>query len=374
MTTTRTPWEDYPDHERLRLQVTGPHERILWDVKAHPFIVRWSIPSNAHRLTSCVTRIREFATLEEAIAAFRRPFEEHRIPRPWQIGEIVGRARISVSGDTAWWVERTLSDAGVVEDGVFETDYANVDLLAGWVLRQNGRAIPLEPDELTRVRQPGARGTVGVTLRRRAGQCGTEAHRSTTAAARASDGPRRARAVRRSSGTARASPDGVRGRTLRHPRRGGGRRPFLDPARGAAGPPLAPQPRQLRRRLLRGLRRARRRRRARREGAVRRRLSAAPEAHAARGAGDPARHRVRRTHNRSGCAHAAQACAQEARGDVRALRSRRHAGSERCVCRGITRQGAERWSREAARRRDRVHEGGRRHAEPPPGRAVHDRA
>jgi proteasome accessory factor C len=35
-----------------------------------------------------------------------------------------------------------------VEDGVFETDYSNVDLLAGWVLRQNGRAVPLEPDEL----------------------------------------------------------------------------------------------------------------------------------------------------------------------------------------------------------------------------------
>ena len=72
--TTRTPWEDYPDHEVLRLQVTGPHARVLWDVEAHPFIVRWSIPSNAHRLTACVTRIREFATLEEAIAAFRRPF------------------------------------------------------------------------------------------------------------------------------------------------------------------------------------------------------------------------------------------------------------------------------------------------------------
>ncbi len=51
-------------------------------------------------------------------------------------------------GDTAWWVERTLSDAGVVEDEIFETDYSNVDLLAGWVLRQNGRAVPLEPDEL----------------------------------------------------------------------------------------------------------------------------------------------------------------------------------------------------------------------------------
>jgi predicted DNA-binding transcriptional regulator YafY len=100
-----------------------------------------------------VSRIRgdiRFATRRER--DFRTPpdfdVEQHRIPRPWQIGETVGRARVAVSGDTAWWVERTLSDAGVVEEGVFETDYANVDLLAGWVLRQNGRALPLEPDEL----------------------------------------------------------------------------------------------------------------------------------------------------------------------------------------------------------------------------------
>ncbi len=100
-----------------------------------------------------VSRIRgdiRFATRRER--DFRIPadfdVEQHRIPRPWQIGEPVGRARIAVSDDTAWWVERTLPDAGTVEDGVFETEFANVDLLAGWVLRQNGRAVPLEPDEL----------------------------------------------------------------------------------------------------------------------------------------------------------------------------------------------------------------------------------
>jgi len=100
-----------------------------------------------------VSRIRgdiRFATRRER--DFRTPpdfdVEKHRIPRPWQIGDIVGRARIAVSDDTAWWVERTLSDAGTVEDGTFETDFANVDLLAGWVLRQNGRAVPLDPAEL----------------------------------------------------------------------------------------------------------------------------------------------------------------------------------------------------------------------------------
>jgi predicted DNA-binding transcriptional regulator YafY len=91
-----------------------------------------------------------FATRRER--DFRVPpefdVEAHRVPRPWQIGDGVGTARIAVSDDTAWWVERTLSDAGSVEDGVFETEYANVGLLAGWVLRQNGRAVALEPGEL----------------------------------------------------------------------------------------------------------------------------------------------------------------------------------------------------------------------------------
>lgn len=100
-----------------------------------------------------VSRIRgdiRFATRRER--DFRVPadfdVEQHRIPRPWQIGGTTGTARIAVSDDTAWWVERTLSDAGSVEDGVFETEFASVELLAGWVLRQNGRAVPLEPDEL----------------------------------------------------------------------------------------------------------------------------------------------------------------------------------------------------------------------------------
>jgi proteasome accessory factor C len=100
-----------------------------------------------------VSRIRgdiRFATRRER--DFRVPadfdVEQHRIPRPWQIGDPVGTARIAVSGDTAWWIERTLSDAGTVEDGVFETEYAHPELLAGWILRQNGRAVALEPEEV----------------------------------------------------------------------------------------------------------------------------------------------------------------------------------------------------------------------------------
>jgi proteasome accessory factor BC len=100
-----------------------------------------------------VSRIRSdirFATRRER--DFRLPedfdVEAHRVPRPWQIGEQLGHARIAVHGDTAWWVARTLADAGTLEDGVFETGYTRVEPLAGWVLRQNGRAVPLEPKEL----------------------------------------------------------------------------------------------------------------------------------------------------------------------------------------------------------------------------------
>ena len=49
-----------------------------------------------------------------------------RSPRPWQIGPQAGVARIGVQGDTAWWVHRTLADAGAVVDGVFETAYATL--------------------------------------------------------------------------------------------------------------------------------------------------------------------------------------------------------------------------------------------------------
>ena len=36
------------------------------------------------------------------------------------------------------------------EDGVFVTPYASLEHLAAWVLRLDGRAVPLEPDELRR--------------------------------------------------------------------------------------------------------------------------------------------------------------------------------------------------------------------------------
>jgi len=102
-----------------------------------------------------VSRIRgeiRFATRRER--DFRPPTEfdidQFRDRPNWQIGEIQGEARIEVGGDTAWWVQRVYGESGRLEDGVFITDYANLSLLASWVLRQDGRAVPLEPTELRR--------------------------------------------------------------------------------------------------------------------------------------------------------------------------------------------------------------------------------
>jgi proteasome accessory factor C len=102
-----------------------------------------------------VSRIRgdiKFATRRER--DFRAPtdfdVELYRGRPPWQIGDVVGTARIEVRGDTAWWVRRAYGATGRLEDGVFVTDYSSIPQLASWVLRQNGRAVPLEPPELRR--------------------------------------------------------------------------------------------------------------------------------------------------------------------------------------------------------------------------------
>src|SRR6266516_1319831 len=102
-----------------------------------------------------VSRIRgdiRFATRRER--DFRIPsdfdIDVYRGRPPWQIGDVVGEARIELAGDTAWWVERAYGTAGQLEDGVFVTGYSSLPQLASWILRQDGRAIPLEPDGLRR--------------------------------------------------------------------------------------------------------------------------------------------------------------------------------------------------------------------------------
>ncbi len=77
--------------------------------------------------------------------------DEFRLGPPWQIGKTVGEARIEVGGDTAWWVDRLYGRYGRIEDGVFITDYSNLGRLSAWILRQDGRAVPLAPPELRRL-------------------------------------------------------------------------------------------------------------------------------------------------------------------------------------------------------------------------------
>jgi len=102
-----------------------------------------------------VSRIRgdiRFATRRERDFRIPQEFDidAYRGRPPWQVGDIVGEARIELAGDTAWWVERAFGSAGTLDDGVFVTDYSSLPQLASWILRQDGRAIPLEPDELRR--------------------------------------------------------------------------------------------------------------------------------------------------------------------------------------------------------------------------------
>jgi predicted DNA-binding transcriptional regulator YafY len=103
-----------------------------------------------------VSRIRgdiRFATRRERDFRIPQDFDidVYRGRPPWQIGDLVGEARIELAGDTAWWVDRAYGNAGQLEDDdVFATEYSTVSQLASWILRQDGRAIPLEPDELRR--------------------------------------------------------------------------------------------------------------------------------------------------------------------------------------------------------------------------------
>src|SRR6185295_10665937 len=110
-----------------------------------------------------VSRIRSeirFATRRER--DFRIPpefdVEEFRGRAEWQFGDVAGEAKIEVAPDTAWWVKRVYGGhRNRVEGDVFVTEYASLPLLARWILRQDGRAIPLEPPALRRLAVEGAR-------------------------------------------------------------------------------------------------------------------------------------------------------------------------------------------------------------------------
>jgi proteasome accessory factor C len=139
-----------PRRDQVRERTLNPYalrrDRGTWYVVGHDL-------DNDDVRTFRVSRIRSdirFATRRER--DFRLPadfdVDAYRVGEDWQHGPVQGTARIEVTGDTAWWVHRTLRQAGALTEGVFETEYAAVEPLAGWVLRQNGRAVPLEPEEL----------------------------------------------------------------------------------------------------------------------------------------------------------------------------------------------------------------------------------
>src|SRR5438309_11401773 len=143
-------WSISRDHESERTM--NPYALLpdngIW------YVVGYDLDREDIR-TFRVSRIRgdiKFATRRER--DFRIPtdfdIEQFRGRPPWQVGDILGEARIEVLGDTAWWVQRAYGATGHLEDGVFVTDYSSLAQLASWVLRQDGRAVPLEPEELRR--------------------------------------------------------------------------------------------------------------------------------------------------------------------------------------------------------------------------------
>jgi predicted DNA-binding transcriptional regulator YafY len=127
------------------------------------YVIGEDLGRNNEIRTYRVSRIRSdirFATRRER--DFRLPpefsVENFRGRAEWQFGEIVGEAQIEVAPDTAWWVERAYGgERNRVEDDVFTTEYASSNMLARWILRQDGRAVPLEPSELRRLVTEGAR-------------------------------------------------------------------------------------------------------------------------------------------------------------------------------------------------------------------------
>jgi proteasome accessory factor C len=124
------------------------HDRGVW------YVIGSDHDREAIR-TFRVSRIRgdiRFATRRER--DFRLPadfdIDAYRGRASWQFGEPAGEARIEVRPETAWWVERAFGPSGRIEDGVFVTEYSSLPMIASWVLRQDGRAVPREPDDLRR--------------------------------------------------------------------------------------------------------------------------------------------------------------------------------------------------------------------------------
>ncbi|MGE5690538.1 MAG: helix-turn-helix transcriptional regulator [Pseudomonadota bacterium] len=123
-------------------------ERGVWYVIGHDL-------DRDDTRTFRVSRIRgdiRFATRRERDFRIPADFDvgAYRDRPAWQIGDATGEARVEVSPATAWWVERAFGNAGRLEGDTFVTPYSSLGLLASWILRQDGRAVPGAPDALRR--------------------------------------------------------------------------------------------------------------------------------------------------------------------------------------------------------------------------------
>jgi proteasome accessory factor C len=149
------------------------------------YVIGADLAAGGQIKTFRVSRIRgdiRFATRRER--DFRMPefdIDDYVGRPPWQIGDLVGEARIEVAHDTAWWVQRVFGNAGSLDGDVFVTAYASLEQLASWILRQDGRAVPQEPDELRRLLKENL-------LRIRERHEGTEPSLATEASTSAEDG------------------------------------------------------------------------------------------------------------------------------------------------------------------------------------------
>jgi predicted DNA-binding transcriptional regulator YafY len=157
-----TYWSIYSDKTRER--TVNPYallpEQGSWYLIGRDLDVTDEDAERTFRVSRIQGDIR-FATRRER--DFRAPeFDPaaYRGRQPWQWGEVAGEAEIELDPDTSWWVERMVA-RGAVEDGVFSTPFADLGQLAGWVLRQEGRARPLSPAELVAEVERGLAAVVG---------------------------------------------------------------------------------------------------------------------------------------------------------------------------------------------------------------------
>ena len=157
-----------------------------------------------------VSRIRgdiRFATRRERDFRLPAEFDDRGPPRPADRGR---SATSSARRGSRWrptppgGSSARSATHGRFEDDVFVTPYASSALLASWVLRQDGRAVPLEPDELRREVAPSARAaSASATRARRPSLARRDAPRTATTSGDRPAGPGRARALRPPPGAAR---------------------------------------------------------------------------------------------------------------------------------------------------------------------------